>query len=336
MASTAESVTASLTAIQKDYAEAKVSAADAIRDLKSIASGWSILKDPNNWDDPNNHEDLIDLVKGVDTYVSRIDDIARTISAIKYNPPNGFDPNFKMQDNYIWRGALSDSIKTELAAYLASDGIPTKEFQDAIFNTDIERKQQTLNDLYELADAKTGAKGFTYPNSMTTALKLDAQQKYQFDRENQSREIVKTVTEWAKQIYQFSIEKGIEFEKFHADFTFQYCTAFVSVYKDLVLAATTEFKARIEAATAPIQAYIEAAKLPLDLGKLNADIQKENIALFIESNKIKVEEGLGYLREVNQSYITEFAQRIGAYSKISDNLAQIVQAASRAGITIQK
>lgn len=277
----------------------------------------------------------IEAVKSADSIISEIEALTSQISAVQYNPPTNV-PDFQMEDHKMWQDAFADKIEANLSSYLDTMGIPDKSYQDAIFNESFDRNLQVLNDMLELADAKTGARGFTYPNSMTTVLKLDAQQKYQFDRNQINRDITKLVTEWARQNYQFAIEKGIAFEQFHADFTYKYCTAFVDIYKNMVMASIERFKAELGKYVEPIKALVEAAKLPIEVDKINADINKANAELNQQGNKIQIDEAVSVYQGGVQSSIATFSKQIEALQAVAAETAKFIQSASRSVIGIQK
>jgi hypothetical protein len=277
----------------------------------------------------------IQKITGADDVISEINKLIPRIAAVSYVPPNNI-PNFQMEDHKIWRDAFADKIESSLSSYLNSMGIPNASFQNAIFNESYDRNMQILNDNLDLADTKVGARGFTYPNDMVTSLKLDAQQKYTFDRTQVSRDITKLVTEWARQNYQFAIEKGIQFEQFHADFTYKYCTAFVSIYKDMVLASIERFKADLARYIEPIKALVEAAKLPVEVEKINADIGKANAELATADNKLQIDEAVAKFNTSLTQAVTTFSIQVKALESVAKETAQFIQSASRSVIGIKK
>lgn len=277
----------------------------------------------------------IEAVKSADSIIAEIEALTTQISAVTFNPPTNV-PNFQMEDHKIWKDALADQIETSISSYITTMGIPDKSYQDAIFNESFDRNLQSLNDLYNLADAKVGARGFTYTNDQGTILKLDAQQKYQFDRNQINRDITKLVTEWARQNYQFAIDKGIAFEQFHADFTVKYCTAFVDIYKSMIMVSIERFKAELGKYVEPIKALVEAAKLPVEVDKINADISKANAELNQQSNKIQIDEAVNVFQGGVNSSVATFTQQIKALEAVAAQTASFIQAASRTVIGIGK
>jgi hypothetical protein len=335
------SVTTMLDKVDSDFAAFKSKADSAIASLNIFAQFNEVGVDYNMQQGDNNYlysESSylpIEAIRVADTMIAEVEALATEIGNIAYVPPTDIGP-FQMIDHKVWKDALADQIEVSISTYISTLGIPEKAFQDAIFNESYERNQQTLNDMLDLADAKVGAKGFTYPNSMVTALKIEAMQKYQFDYNQVNRDITKLVTEWARQNYQFSIQQGIAFETFHADFTYKYCTAFVQIYKDLIIASVERFKAELAQYLEPIKVYVEAAKLPVDVAKINADISTENAKLSIESNKLQIEEALEAFKTRTQASITTFTQQIHALESVAAETAKFIQSAARSVIGIQK
>ena len=149
-------------------------------------------------------------------------------------------------------------------------------------------------------------------------------------------DITKLITEWARQNQQFAIEKGIALETFHTDFTYKYGTAFIDIYKNLILASIEQFKAEISKYIEPIRALTEAAQLPVEVAKINADIDKANIELGIKSNEVQIKEQMdAYTTDINGA-VNTFATRINALSAVAQQSAEFVKSASRSSISIQK
>ena len=331
-------VTDLLATIESNFDTLKASADDALAALK-LQAQWSAPNLTYGLGDTSvattNEFIPIAIVNSVDDMIITVNNLAAKIDSINYNPPTELT-SFEMLNHKVWSDVFADKIETSLSDYLTSMGIPDKSYQDAIFNEDYNRKLQTLNDLYDLADAKVGARGFTYNNDQSTALKLDAQQKYQFDLTQIGRDITKLVTEWARQNYQFAIDKGISFEQFHADFTYKYCTGYVDIYKNLVMASIERFKAELGKYVEPIRALIEAAKLPLEVSKMNTDINIANANTNLEAIKLQVQEAVQVYDANVRSSLGIFQTQVQALSEVAKETASFIQAASRSVIGIQK
>ena len=329
--------------IESSYNEMRSKAFTAIDTLNSY-SQWnssSILYDKNNPESPhkylakNNEVTPIDLIKNADSILETVIQLANDITNVQYNPPADIGP-FEMLKSRVWEGEVSDQIQSNILSYIDSMGIPDKEFQDAIFNKEYDRKLQTLNDLFELADAKVGARGFTYNNSLSTALKLDAQQKYQFDKTEVGREILRIVTDWARQNYQFAIDKGISFEQWNSDFTYKYCTGFVEIYKNLLLTSVERLKADLAQYLEPIRALLEAAKLPIELGTANAQIAMQNAEMNYKDNLKEINEAIDVYKVRAQSSISDFQTQVNGLAEVAKQTSSFAQAVSRTQIDFKK
>ncbi len=272
--------------------------------------------------------DLPSIISKIDTYINKLANV--TVPTF----PDA--PNFKMEDHQIWNDPFADKIKQSLSDYVTSMGIPDKVYQDAIFNEDFERNLVILNDLYDLADAKTGAKGFTYTNDYGNSLKLDAQVKYQYDRTQLSRTISKTVTEWARQNFQFAIEKGIVLEQAHMDFTYKYCTAFVSIYKDMVTAVLERYKAQIAFITEPIDALVKEMAAVTDYVKTNAEIDKTNEVLKQSRSDVQIKEALQKYSSDVALLNTQFQQQMEQVRASAQHAAGLASASTASVIGFTK
>jgi len=278
---------------------------------------------------------LDDILRDVDYWISKLE---------KITPPTfPNNVNVKMEDHEIWDDAFADQIKGSLSNYITTMGIPDVAYQNSIFNEDYERNLVILNDLYELADAKTGARGFTYTNDFANSLKLDAQVKYQYDRTQVSRSISKLVTEWARQNYQMAIQSGITLEQAHMDFTYKYCTASVEIYKSMIMAELEKYKSVVTVALAPAEAYIKEMQAVLEYVKTSAEIDKTNVMLIQSRSDLEIKEATTvYNTEMSkyqtntQKAIAELTQKFDAYKQVAQQTASMAQATSNSVIGYAK
>lgn len=268
------------------------------------------------------------LIQTIDSYLARLSAINSPVF------PNA--PTMTMQDHEVWVSTLATKMKSNLSDYIDSLGIPNVTYQNSIFNEEFERNLQTLNDLYDLADAKTGARGFTYTNDFGNSLKLDAQQKYQFDRTQVSRTISKTITEWARQNYQFAIDKGLSYEQIEMDFTYKYCTAFVQIYRDLVMAALEVYRAQIEVLIAPIDALIKELDAAIKYSQILIDIEKTNENLKQHRSEIQIQEALQKYGNDISSATNKLGQRLHALEQVVAQSAGLAQANTQSVLQVIK
>ena len=257
-----------------------------------------------------------------------IDKYANQLKAVKMPVlPNA--PESVMLATQVWEDDFAEQLKQSLSAYVISMGIPDIAYQNAIFNEEYDRNLQTLNDLYDLADAKTGAKGFTYTNDFGNSLKLDAQQKYQFDKMQISRTISKLLTEWARQNYQFALEKGISLEQAHMDFTYKYCIGSVENYKNMMVALLEEYKLRLSTVIEPMDALIKEAASMIDYAKIDTDVSKANVQFKQTRSELEIREGLQRFQIESQNLLEVFKVQMEQIRASAQYSSQIAQATSQ-------
>ena len=245
-------------------------------------------------------------------------------------------PSFQMYDHQVWNDSFAEQIKSGLSNYMTTMGIPDVTYQNAIFNEDYDRNLHTLNDLFDLADAKTGARGFNYTNDYGNSLKIDAQVKYQYDRTQVSRNISKLVTEWARENYAMAIKEGIALETFHADFTYKYCTAFVSIYKDVVMALLQRFKAQVELVTAPIDALVKELSAVMEPAKLQFEVDKTNETLKQSRAEIQIKEALAKYDADAKTIVNEFQNQMQNIRDAANHASGLAQATTASVIGFTK
>jgi len=198
---------------------------------------------------------------------------------LDWNPPSIPDvPTFILQAqyedisvqthlNYVWTTDGSTQVKDAIWNIIYNNGIGISQaLQDSLFNADRERKLLALNDALTLIAARTGGKGFRKPTSVTAAQENEAILKYQFDLENQSREITKLMEEHARTNMQFATQQGIAFETFHADFANKYDAMFLSMKKT----AIELYVSKINAEIAAYEAYVKGLIQKVELAKAEA------------------------------------------------------------------
>lgn len=242
-------------------------------------------------------------------------------------------------DAFINNITGSDDIDSVLTK-LTND---TTKYQVAFYAQDLERKQQVLRDLYSAANSSTGNKGFLFPNSMTTALKLDAQQKYQFDLSQTSRDLIKFLYEWAKNNWQFSVDKGINAHNSDIDFNIRYCDVLLKAYSEEINAQLTKFKESVtldlaKAKTAVeefsakvdglIKSYTVDTQSKLDTIKISLERDKVMLSALTETDKMKLEGWIAWV--TNELQVTDLnikAQQASRKNQI-DAATQALQGAT--------
>jgi len=167
------------------------------------------------------------------------------------------------------KNGVANYINTTLSATSLDDTITaltddTAKLQLAMYSQDAERKQQALRDVYAAADSRTANKGFLFPNSMTTALKLDGQQKFQFDLSQTSRDLQKFIFEWAKTNYQFAIDKGITAHTADTEWNSRYAATLIDAYKTKLASLVEQHKTNLEYAIQKTHAKVEEFQVQVE------------------------------------------------------------------------
>ena len=226
----------------------------------------------------------------------------------------------------MWSETFWTNLKGKLSAFtdtiLGSDDIDvvvtkltveTSKMQVALYARDYERRTQVLRDLYSAADATTGAAGFTYPNSMTSALKLDAQQKFQFDMSQTARDLITTIFDWAKSNWQFSAQQQVAAHNADVDFNTRYLGVTVQVYQAQVAALVDKYKAEVAAevaeASARIAEYTAKVNTELDKHRVTNEIRIKEAGFDLEVDKVNAQIALDEVK----NRIDDFKARVGNF-----------------------
>lgn len=200
-------------------------------------------------------------------------------------PPSA--PTFNAADLPTLQKALLDALPqfslsvdtTALKAYSAqcqalveSGGVDiSPAVQQAVFDTGYERDLQVLRDELDLTGARTGAKGFRYPNSMTKAAQETVLQKYRFQRFDQSREITKAFADMAQKNIEAGLRLGIQTEQ-----------AVVDVAIRIALATLESQRLLIDKYRTEQQAYLEEFEGTIKGIMAGYDVQKLSFSTYLE------------------------------------------------------
>lgn len=246
-----------------------------------------------------------------------------------------------------WSAADWGSLKSLLTAFTSDitgaddvDTVVTKlssettQMQVALYAAEVGRKQQALRDVNSAIDAAVGGRGFTYPNSMSTAMKMDAIQKYQLDLSQASRDLVKLIFEWAKSNYQFSLGKQIEAHASDVDFNIRYAGVLVAAYAEEVRALVSQYREEmagiLEKAALAIKAYnarVEVAKLNIEA--LSAD-DRHNLAVYAAATQ----EAIAGFKMITDQVVTVKTQQITAAAQAVSAAASMANAANQVAVGV--
>ncbi len=215
-------------------------------------------------------------------------------------------PSAPTVDGYttpVWNDTFWTNLKSLLTTFTSNitagddvDTVVTKltgettKLQVALYAADRERKQQALRDAHSAANSAVGARGFTYPNSMTTALKLAAQQQYTFDLSQASRDLVKQIFEWAKSNYQFTVERQISAHSADVDFNIRYADVLVRVYSEKVRSILEEYRNKVAGEISKAEQKIKEYTLRLDVTRVNAAIHESDDRIKLAKLEGKIKE----------------------------------------------
>lgn len=235
--------------------------------------------------------------------------------------------------NYVWDTSGEQQVYNAIWNIINEQGVGlSQNLQDSIFNADRERKLQTLNDSIFAIAAKYGARGFRYPSSIVANAQNEVILKYQMDLENQSREITKLMEEHARTNIQFAVSQGIDFEKFHSDFSLRYSQLFVELEK----AAVELYVEKVKAEIASFEARIRALTAQVELSKVEAEYTATMGNLLIAKYKADIDQEVARSSLTLDEYKANFAHKLTALSGYASGAAGILQSVSSSYLTVNR
>lgn len=318
-------------------------ASTAITALSNAAASWNAY----SWQSISSPTlTSSDAVFGVDdntlstalaTYKNALDSIV--LPGTMPSPPDLSAYNTPQWDETAW-----SNLKTLLTAFTdnitGSDDVDTvvtkltsdtTKLQVAMYAADRERKQQGLRDAYSAADSATGHAGFTFPNSMTTALKLSAQQQFLFDLSQVSRDLIIKLLDWAKANFQFSVDKVISAHQSDVDFNVRFASVLINSYEASIRGVIDTFREQIVALVSKLDADIKSYALRLDVFKANlaADSEYDRTKIMkyeqdVRQHQFDVQEGIQALASNSKNKIDAYAAAAQASATLAGSASQIV------------
>ena len=277
---------------------------------------------------PISINDTPELINIDTSELPTVAEIMGSISDIKPDQFPDAPGDMSLYKKHVWADTHLDTIEASIMAYITSMGIPDQTYQDAIFDADKERKTRALADALDLISAQTSGRGFRYANVQTNAAMIDLTEKYQFDLENQSRDITRLVTEWARQNYQFGIQQGIGIETVQMDFAIKYADLFIRQYETLLMAVLEKYRIQIQVQLEVLRDKLEAIKALIDAKKAQAEITVEEQRLRIEKAQVQVTEALGRYHGAIEDLGNNLMRQIEAASHFASTAAGIIQAST--------
>ncbi len=220
-------------------------------------------------------------------------------------------PEYDGSETAIWSETFWTNLKTTLGNLMSvtSNSSIDEVIADltsnstavgnALYAQDLERKQQALRDAHSAAASATGARGFSYPNSMTTAMKLAATQQYMFDRNQAARDLMKQIFDWAKTSEQFVIGKQIEAHAADAEFNLQYRRMAEAAFTNEAQRIFNKYQKEVELKLLAVDKAITAYRLAYETIVHEDDLANIAMDRQLKAYPIAVQEAL----TINQSLI---------------------------------
>lgn len=324
---------------------AKETAATAITALQTAAQDWTAT----NWND------IATPATGTYTKFTEADNaiaaaLAAYDTAIAAIPAPAALPTAPALAGYtapIWSDTFWTDLKGILTVFTADitssddvDSVVTKltgettKLQVALYAADRERKQQGLRDSFSAASSLTGSKGFTHPNSMTTALCLVAQQSFRFDLSQVSRDLIKHVFDWAKSNYQFTIEKQIAAHSADTEFNTRYADTLVRVYDSELKGILYGYREQVEIELSKAGQKIKNYALRLEAIKTNADIDNAEDRINAANFGTEVQQHDASVTKAVQTAAENARNKISAAVTAVNAAAQMMASANQISIGV--
>lgn len=246
-------------------------------------------------------------------------------------------PDLSGYTTALWGEPFWSNVKTGVQTYIANilaaqnvDSVlsglssETTRAQNAMYTADLARRQQTLRDLYSAANARTGAKGFVKPNCVTTALMLDAQQSFQMQSFSIAKELIKYITDWARDNWRFTVQEGISAHNSDVEFNVRYADAVLNGYRTTVQGLIDQYKLRLEYAMGTVEIKVKEFQAQLDFAIRKYTAENEALTRAY-SEKVKAAlEGTSTKLQVQQAYysiLIELAKTQGVLLDTEDKVA---------------
>jgi hypothetical protein len=233
---------------------------------------------------------------------------------------------------HIWQGVNLDSMQGKIMQWIENGGVGiSPELQDAIFDQGRERDLRTLKDEMDMAGARTGARGFRYPNSMTRTLQNQALARYSDKKADLSREIIKVIADLAQKNVQFAMAQDVDIEKLHADFAIRYADLYRNINKDIL----DRFRVEQEARIVEFEGKLKTLGLDIEIQLKNATLSMEHQQQLLETWKTQVsiltERGKAQIEQSKQAS----AVKLSAASKIAEVYSRTIQGLTGSAIKVE-
>lgn len=226
---------------------------------------------------------------------------------------------------HVWESDQLDKIESTIMAYIDSMGMPSTEFQNAIFNENQERRQKALQDDIDLINAKTSARGYKYSNGATHALIADLIEKNRFDRENLNRLITVQMTDWARQNLMFAVQQGASIEESHMNFAHKYSIIYREIYTTQLNGILEKYRVGVMQEMSKLDGVVKIVAARAEVLRANMEIQGKEDQAWLQKNQLEINESLGRYSTAVQAMLgqaTTEVQAANAYATVASHLVQ--------------
>ena len=163
---------------------------------------------------------------------------------------------------------------------------------------------------------------------------LAATQQYMFDLSQTSRELIKTIFEWAKSNYQFSVEKQISAHNVDVDFNLRYADALIKVYSEQVHNVLQEYRDKVAVKISEAEQKIKSYALRLEVIKTNASVSAEQDRINATNFATEVQQHATDVARAVETAASNARNKIEAAVAAVNAAASMVTSASQISIGI--
>lgn len=214
-----------------------------------------------------------------------------------------YAPSFTNEDILIRDDPMVSAIMDRITNNLSGGSGLTQEIEDAIFNRDLERNEQTLEDTTDKVISMWAKKGFSLPDGLLGHSLSEVQKEYMNKKIDRSREIA---------IKQADLEQNNLFKSMEigASLAFKLIEQ-LNAYKELVFKIEETV---VKYANEYLDMQIKAHNSVIDVLKATVQIHELNIraqTAKVENYKAQIE-GLMAINGVNESNVRLYSAQITA------------------------
>lgn len=210
----------------------------------------------------------------------------------------------------------------------------TDKLQVALYSADLGRKQQALRDAMSAINSLTAKKGFSYPNSMTSAMQTDVIQKYMFDLSQVSKDLIKLIFEWAKSNYQFSVGQRVAAHAADVEFNLRYADTLIKSFSEQASVVIAKYKAEIEVIGNQVAHVIKKYALRMEIEKSRVEAatasDKYNLAAFIKAS----DESVAAFKMQTEQLTAQAVAKVNAAATAVTAAANMAAAANQTAIGV--